>query len=447
MFSETGRLLEHADRLLAFRRYTPMKRTWVLLSLTLLTLLGVTGGVRADDDDIEVSGRKLPEWIEILRGEYAEKERQTAVLAVGVAASERGIWQSNRNRQQRAGLIALELIGPGKSRQVFPAILAVLRDDPEEKIRESSASSLGRLAARLVADANAAYKHDSTIDRKTAVPLSPVRDGLATALRADKSPRVREACAASLGRLEWAAKDAVPALAQALKDTSPGVRGAAVVALGRVGKEAGDAAPALLDVLKDDKADKLMRSQAAQAIGLMGPDAPVDLEVLLNVWHDAAAPAEVRADVATALGLLEKTSAAIDLGNELKNRKNDVAVRRAAAVTLDGFGAAAKPAVSPLRDALKDDDKFVRALAMHTLGKIGKDLGTERKGVVEDLLTSMSDRVLEVRVAAIETLGALGPDGLGDNLPGVVERLNDAKRDSQKAVRDAATDALKKLVK
>jgi HEAT repeat protein len=151
--------------------------------------------------------------------------------------------------------------------------------------------------------------------------------------------------------------------------------------------------------------------------------------------------------VATALGLLKKTNAAIDLADELKNPKNDIGVRRAAAVTLDGFGAAAKPAVSALEDALKDDDKFVRALAMHTLGNIGKDLGAERKNVVKALVAGMSDRVLEVRVAAVETLGALGPDGLGDELAGVIDRLTDAKRDSQKAVRDAATDALKKLVK
>jgi HEAT repeat protein len=417
-----------------------------LLPLVILALVFFAGGVRADDDP-ELRGRKLSEWIELMRGESAEKNRLAGLTALGVIGADHSIWESNRLHQQRTGLLAVELIGPGKSRQVFPAVIAVLRDDPEEKIREGAALSLGRMGGRLIDDFKEAYKKDPTIDRKTAVPLGSVRDGLGTAVRSDKSARVREASAVALGKLEWAAKDAVPALAQALKDASPGVRSEAVVALRRIGKEAGDALPALQEVLKDGKADKLIRCQAAQAIGMLGPDAPVELELLLNVWHDAAAPAEVRADVAGALGLLEKTNAAIDLGNELKNSKNDVAVRRAAVVTLDTFGAAAKPAVSPLRDALKDDDKFVRALAMHTLGQIGKELGAERKGVVEDLLKGMSDRVLEVRVAAVETLGALGRDGLGDELPGVVDHLTDAKRDSQKAVRDAATEALKKLGK
>jgi HEAT repeat protein len=415
-----------------------------------LTLLSISGGVRADDDDPEFRGRKLSEWVELLRGDQAGPPQPVSLLALGSsgsAASERSIWQAGRLQQQRIGLLAVELIGPGKSRQVFPAIIAALRNDPEEKVREAAALSLGRLAGRLLDDFKEAYKKDPTIERKTAVPLGPVREALVHGLQIDKSPRVREASAGALGKLEWAAKDGVPTLAQALKDSSPGVRGAAAEALGRIGPEAADALPALQEVLKDTKAEPLMRSQAVQAIGRMGPDAPVDLELLLNVWHDMAAPAGVRADVAEALGLLKKTHAAIDLGNELKNHKNDVAVRRAAVVTLDGFGAAAKPAVSPLRDALKDDDKFVRALAMHALGAIGKDLGTERKGAVEDLLACMSDRVLEVRVAAIETLGALGTDGLGDDLPAVAARLADAKRDSQKAVRDAATDALKKLGK
>jgi HEAT repeat protein len=427
-----------------------MKAPRLLLPLALLTLLSVARGVRADDDDPELRGRKLSEWIEILRGNDAGPPQPAALLVLGSsgsAASERAIWQASRLQRQRTGLLALELIGPGKSRQVFPAIIAALRDDPEERLREAAALSLGRLAGRLIDDVKEAYKKDPTIDKKTAVPLGPVRDALAHGLQNDKSPRIREACAGALGKLEWTAKDAVPALAQALKDANPGVRGAAAEALGRIGPEAADALPALQEVLKDAKADPLMRSQAVQAIGRMGPDAPVDLELLLNVWHDMAVLASVRADVAEALGLLKKTNAAIDLGNELKNRKNDVAVRRAAVVTLDGFGAAAKPAVSPLRDALKDDDKFVRALAMHALGAIGKDLGSERKGVVEDLLAGMSDRVLEVRVAAIETLGALGTEGLGDDVSAVAARLAEAKRDSQKAVRDAATDALKKLGK
>jgi HEAT repeat protein len=422
-----------------------MKRLWFLPPLALLTVVSV-GGARADDEP-EVRGRKASEWLEMLRGEQAEKNRHVALLGLGVAASVPAVWQPGMVQQRRAALIALELIGPVKSRQVYPALLTTLKDDPEEKIREGAAMALGRLGGRAVEEAKEAYLRNPDGDRKKTLPLSDVRDGLATALRGDKSPRVREACAGSLGKLEWSAHNAVPALAHALKDDSDQVRAAAVEALRRIGDEAGEALPALQDVLKDDKADALLRSLAAQAIGRLGKDADVDVALLLKVWHDPAAPSDVRADVADALGLLNRTAAASDLGAEMANAKNDVKVRRAAARNLDTFEGDAKPAIAQLRAALKDNDKFIRSLAMHTLGKCGRDLGDERRAVVKDLVAAIGDRVLEVRVTAIDTLAVLGPDGLGEDLPAVVERLTAAKSDGQKAVREAAGEALKKLGK
>src|SRR5260370_2728958 len=102
-----------------------MKASSFLLPFTFLTLLSVAGGVRADDDDPELRGRKLSEWIEMLRGDYAGPPRQVALLALGSAgsaASDRAIWLSTKVQQQRTGLLAVELIRPGKSRRVVPAI-------------------------------------------------------------------------------------------------------------------------------------------------------------------------------------------------------------------------------------------------------------------------------------------------------------------------------------
>jgi hypothetical protein len=50
-----------------------------------------------------------------------------------------------------------------------------------------------------------------------------------------------------------------------------------------------------------------------------------------------------------------------------------------------------------------------------------------------------------VRIAAVETLGTLGAEGVGDDLKAVTDRLDDATRDTQKAVADAAAAALKKI--
>jgi HEAT repeat protein len=349
-------------------------------------------------------------------------------------------------QQRRAGLLAVEIIGPGKSRLVFPAVLTALHDDPDDKMRESAAATLGRLGGRMVDEVKDANRIDPSVDRKKALPLNEVREGLAEALRGDKSPRVREACAVALGKLEWSAKNAVPSLAQALKDENSAVRGAAVEALRRIGNDASDALTALQEVAKDEKSDRLMRTQAIHAIARLDKDSPVDTGLLLKIWHDSGAPVEVRAAVADALDQLAITSAAADLGTELAIAKNDLEVRRGAAVALVHFGADSKPAVPQLRAGLKDDDKFVRSLSMNALGKV-KDLGDERKGVIMDLCNAFKDRVLEVRVAAIETLGVLGTEGIGDELPTAVERLKEATRDGQKSIRDAAQATLKKLGK
>src|SRR5262249_17635342 len=112
---------------------------------------------------------------------------------------------------------------------------------------------------------------------------------------------------------------------------------------------------------------------------------------------------------------------------------------------LDQFGAEAQPAIPALKKAVKDDDKFVRCLAMHALGRIGGGLGGETSDVVKLLLEAISDNVIEVRVAAIGTLGKLGTATLEAGLKVVKERLEKTKQDSERAVREAATDALKKL--
>ncbi len=423
-----------------------MKRCSFRFTLALATLTAVAGIVRADDGEPELRGRKISEWIEMLRGHAGESGRRTALFAVGAAAAEPGIWQPMLIQQRRAGLLAVEIIGPGKSRLVFPAVLTALHGDPDDKMRESAAATLGRLGGRMVDEVKDANRIDPSVDRKKPLPLNEVREGLAEAMRGDKSPRVREACAVALGKLEWSAKNAVPALAQALKDDNSAVRAAAVEALRRIGNDASDALTALQEVAKDEKGDRSMRTQAIHAIARLDKDSPVDTGLLLKLWHDPATPVEIRVAVADALDQLAITSAAADLGTELAIAKNDLEVRRGAAVALVHFGADSKPAVPHLRAALKDDDKFVRSLSMNALGKV-KDLGDERKGVIMDLCNAFKDRVLEVRVAAIETLGVLGTDGIGDELPMVVERLKEATRDGQKSIRDVAQATLKKLGK
>src|SRR5205823_2105393 len=99
------------------------------------------------------------------------------------------------------------------------------------------------------------------------------------------------------------------------------------------------------------------------------------------------------------------------------SRSSPTELGRAVATTLDQFGPEARPALPALRQALKDEDHYVRGLALHALGQ----MGTEAHDTLTAMLLCLDDPVLEVRVAAIQALGSLGREGLGPDTKSVSE--------------------------
>src|SRR5262245_36121196 len=81
------------------------------------------------------------------------------------------------------------------------------------------------------------------------------------------------------------AQDAVPQLAQALKDDDWQVRQQAAVALGWLGPQAKAAVGALVDALKEE--DKYLRGQAAASLGQIGPDARDAVPALTEALKDS----------------------------------------------------------------------------------------------------------------------------------------------------------------
>jgi HEAT repeat protein len=385
-----------------------------VLLLTLVVLLAPRPA-RAEDDDPKLRNRPLSEWLQMLREDPSPERR-------------------------RAAMVAAELIGPVKSPKVVSAVIAVLRDDADEKLREAAAASLGRMSERLA---------NRPAGEKT--PFTAGRDALVGAMRTDKSVRVRTAAATSLGKLEKSdATGAVPDLGAVVGsgDSPPPVRAAAADALRRIGPEAAEAVPQLKQALADRTADEPTRTRAAQALGNIGGEPALDaLPTLLATLGDAQAPVEVVRAVAETVGRLgpDAAEAAPRLGELLTAKTSDLELRRAAGAALDHFGAEARPALPALRKALQDDDRFVRSLSLHVIGQMGTTLGSEARPTVAAVLACAGDRVVEVRVAAVETVSSLGAEALGPDLAAARERLREATRDGSKAVRDAAEVALKKL--
>ena len=372
--------------------------------------------VRAEEEPT-FRDRPLSAWVAVLTGDADVKHRQGA-------------------------LIALERIGPLKSAKTVPTVVAALTSkEQDEAVRAAAAGALGRM-------------YDRVKEENQTIRWDDARDGLAAAVQADKSPGVREAAATALGRMEADAAKAVPELKGALKDPQPAVRSSAAEALRRIAvdkdaaKDVADALPELERLVKDNGADHLGRAAAAATIGQVGaPEAVAAVGTLADAAADDKAPADVRKAAAEALGRLgeDAGAAAGMLASALSAADAPPEVRRAAAEALDRLGPAAKPALAALEKAVGDDDKFIRVVSMHALGRLGPELGGEVKGVVAVLLPRIDDDVVEVRVAAIQAVGALGKDALGPDLKAVTARLSQAAGDSRPEVRDAATAALARL--
>lgn len=404
-----------------------------ILLLGLLLGVGTTSTLAAEEEPV-LLGKKASEWGALLLGEKDRKNREAALFVIGSVGSLPGMFKEQAEMRKR-GLIGLRLIGPDKYPPAVALIVTALQNDPEPEIRRASAQALGGMYEK--------------IERGR---FAPAREALTVALRRDSSARVREAAATALGLIDpEEARSAVLVLKQSLEDTAIEVVQAAADTLRRLGKEAAEAAPDLVNLLKNAKASPLSRTQAALALARIG--APVAVQAgavgaLKDVILSAETPLELRAACITSVGFFGKdaATAAPAIGALLGSKGTPLELRRKAVDTLDLLGLEARSTLPELLKALKDDDKHVRARAIHALSILGKDLGSESPAVVKGFHEALSDSTADVRIAAINGCLILGPETLGDRLRPIVERLAALSRDTQKDVAEAAKNALTQLI-
>jgi HEAT repeat protein len=363
-------------------------------SFYLVVLAGLAAAAPARAQEPTFNGRKLSEWMTILKEDDTPRKRRAAVVALGQ-------------------------IGAGSRDHLGAVIAAVgkaLRTDASPAVREQAAVVLGQMKPEEAAAA---------------------LTDLTEAMRVEKESAVKREVATTLARLGKAAKPAVQPLTAALKDAGPAVRAAAADALGRVGPDAQPAAPELMPLLKD--ADKSVRQAAIFALGRVDPEEKAEpAAALVNVLKSDP-DLELRREALVALGFLGERSQLVlaALVGVLADKNTEL--RALAAVTLGRFGSAVRSVEAGLLKALKSDpEKQVR---LNVVRALCSSYGAEAAALIPVLTERLKDDpAFEVRVAAAEELGALGPSGKP-----ALPALRNAQRDPQIKVRDAAAAAIKSI--
>ncbi len=373
--------------------------------------------LRADDDP-SFNGRKMTEWMAILKDDSLVRKRRAAVVSLG---------------QIVAGDAAAQ-------KKAFPPLVKALKTDSNAGVRAQVATLFGQQSTEAAA-----------------LFLSDV----AEALRSEKDSDVRKELAVAAGRYGKLSAAAVLPLTDILKDKAAPTRAAAAEALGRIGKEARKSAPVLVPLAQD--ADRGVRYAAVFALGRIDPDdseaaAEAILEVLNKEHANGPKAAAVAAGVAglawattrdaeltsacvVSLGLLGEKSPDVVKAVARHLADPDTELRQLSANTLGKFGIIGRVASLELTKAFQQDtDRLVRTYALNSLCAAH---GSDVKDLIPVLTARLNaDADYEVRIAIAEQLGGMGAVAK-DALPA----LREARRDPQLKVREAAGIAIRQIEK
>ena len=262
----------------------------------------------------------------------------------------------------------------GERPPAVPVLVAALNDrDPE--VRAASAWALGArgAAAEPAVPALTGALRDEQEAVRTAVAealgaLGPRARSAAPALFAaldDPRASVRAAAAQALARLEPTA-ESVPSLSRALAHTDGYVRGFAAWSLGNLGPAAREAVPAMVEALGPDDTANVV----AAALARIGPAAAEAVPALVADLRGPDPGRRWRA--ARTLGRIgpPAESAVTELAAALRDPNE--AVRTHAARALGRIGPGAMPAAADLQRATGDSDPGVRAEARQALERLAR---------------------------------------------------------------------------
>jgi len=271
--------------------------------------------------------------------------------------------------------------------------------------------------------------------------VRPHADAVVELLKNDPETRVRVSAADCLGRLEKCSTEHIDALVAAMSDSQAVLRQASVHALGCL--KAAQAAGKVADLLEDG--DPVVQREASAALGAMGPalagmatmeklkNSDADVRawarravVRMKALHDDSLGQAVLKQLkphldgvlahpsssvrASATEVLEKLTS--DNSESMKAerhtallRDRNERVRLKAVKGLGSLGNAAAPNAGALAERLADRSESVRLAAVHAIETLGESNGVEAVPIAAGLL---EDNLQTVRRAASASLAFLG---------------------------------------
>jgi HEAT repeat protein len=236
---------------------------------------------------------------------------------------------------------------------------------------------------------------------------APAVKELSDILANDKDADRRAGAAIVLGTMVQDAKNAEPALKNAMKDASPRVRFHAADAYWMVMKDTRTTMPVLLAVLKDK--DINLRQEAAQVIAEMGKDVAHALPQLLDALKDQ--DDRVTSMIIRAISQMGKDAApAIPVLVDIVRDGGESQARDSAAHALAQFGREAKDAVPGLVQMLKSG-RHNRSSAAWALAKIATP--AEAVPALLEVFVEPSREYEPSDHATGEALVSFGPEALG----------------------------------
>jgi HEAT repeat protein/tRNA A-37 threonylcarbamoyl transferase component Bud32 len=231
---------------------------------------------------------------------------------------------------RRSAAQALGECGPAVREATGPLIAAL--EDPDFWVGEAAADALRKITGT---------REPQRERRNQSREPSGVTPAVQNLLQAMQDPKSRWMAVVALGEMGSAAREAIPALVDALEDEDVAVRWDAAKALGKMGPAAAGAVPALAAVIHQQN-DAIVRQYAVAALGKIGPPAKAAVPALIGALKERA--------------------------SHLDEQAGDALV---------SIGPAAVPA---LIEAMKDDDPQVRLKAATALTRIAGTVPAEAAG-------------------------------------------------------------------